>query len=166
MATPLGAELTEPPDSIPGASTMGEPTGSPLTAADVMTTHPRTCSAFSSVLEASALFNDVDCGAVPVVDGGPPIGILTDRDVALDVANNPDLGHRPVADFMSMDVISVAPDASLEEVATRFSRHGIHRLLVVDAAGQLRGIVAWSDLAPHVSDASLGRLVSGVDERH
>ena len=143
---------------------MAEPTRSPLTAADVMTTHPRTCSAFSSVLEASVLFQDADCGAVPVLDGGRPIGILTDRDVALAVANNPDLGNRPVADFMSKDVISVAPDAPLEEVAALFSRHGVHRLLVIDAAGQLQGIIAWSDLAPHVSEASLGRLVSEVDK--
>jgi CBS domain-containing protein len=136
-----------------------------LTAADVMTTHPRTCSAFSSVLEASLLFQDADCGAVPVVDGGRPIGILTDRDVALAVANNPDLGNRPVADVMSKDVISVAPDASLEEVGALLGQEGLHRLLVVDAAGQLQGIIAWSDLAPHVSEASLGRLVSEVDER-
>ena len=144
---------------------MAEPTRSPLTAADVMTTHPRTCSAFSSVLEASVLFQDADCGAVPVVNGGRPIGILTDRDVALAVANNPDLSNRPVADFMSKDVISVAPDASLEEVAALFGQGGIHRLLVIDADGQLQGIIAWSDLAPHISEASLGRLVGEVDER-
>lgn len=144
---------------------MAESTRSPLTAADVMTMHPRTCSAFSSVLEASALFQDADCGAVSVVDGGRPIGILTDRDVALAVANNPDLGNRPVADVMSKDVISVAPDASLEEVGVLFGQEGLHRLLVVDAAGQLQGIIAWSDLAPHVSEASLGHLVSEVDER-
>ena len=138
---------------------------STMTAADVMTSRPRTCSAFSSVLEASTLFQDADCGAVPVVDGGRPIGILTDRDVALAVANNPDLGNRPVADFMSKDVISVAPDAPLEEVGALFGQQRIHRLLVVDAAGQLQGVIAWSDLAPHVSDASLGRIVGEVDER-
>jgi CBS domain-containing protein len=144
---------------------MADPTRTPMTAADVMTTNPRTCSAFSSVLEASTLFQDAGCGAVPVVDGGRPVGILTDRDVALAVADNPDLGSRPVADFMSKDVVSVAPGASLEEVAALFRRHGIHRLLVVDAAGQLQGIIAWSDLAPHVSEASLGRIVGEVDER-
>jgi predicted transcriptional regulator len=68
---------------------MADPTRTPMTAADVMTTNPRTCSAFSSVLEASLLFEDEDCGAVPVIDGGRPIGILTDRDVALAVANIP-----------------------------------------------------------------------------
>src|SRR5271156_1991150 len=123
-----------------------------LTAADVMTPNPRTCSAFSTMLEASMLFHDVGCGAVPVVDAGQPIGILTDRDVALAVANNPDLGSLPVADFMSKEVFSVAPEASLSDVGTMFGRNSVHRLLVIDAAGQLLGIIALSDLAPHVSD--------------
>jgi CBS domain-containing protein len=143
---------------------MPDPTPNNLTAADVMTANPCTCSAFSSVLEASALFQDANCGAVPVVDAGRPIGILTDRDVALAVANNPDLGTLPVADFMSKEVVAVAPDASLEEVGAMFGRHGVHRLLVVDAAGHLLGIVALSDLAPHVSDGSFGRFVNDVIE--
>jgi CBS domain-containing protein len=143
---------------------MPDPTQPPLTAADVMTANPRTCSAFSSVAEASLLFQDVNCGAVPVVDAGLPIGILTDRDVALAVANNPDLGNRPVADFMSKEVFSVAPDASLEEVAAKFAEHAVHRLLVVDYNGQLKGILAWSDLAPHVSEKSFGRIVSETHE--
>ena len=43
-----------------------------------------------------------------------------------------------------------------------FGQHGIHRLLVVDAAGQLLGIVAMADLAPHISEASIGRCVNEV----
>jgi CBS domain-containing protein len=143
---------------------MPDPTPHNLRVADVMTASPRTCSPFSTVLEASMLFQDARCGAVPVVDGGRPIGILTDRDVALAVANNPDLGNLPVADFMSKDVVSVSPDASLEEAGAMFGQHSVHRLLVVDASGQLQGIVAISDLAPHISDGSLGRYVNQVVE--
>ena len=90
-------------------SSMPEPTLQNLRVADVMTANPRTCSPFSTVLEASMLFQDAGCGAVPVVDAGRPIGILTDRDVALAVANNPDLGSLPVTEFMSKDVVSVCP---------------------------------------------------------
>jgi predicted transcriptional regulator len=135
-----------------------------LTAADVMTPNPRTCSAFSTMLEASMLFHDVGCGAVPVVDAGQPIGILTDRDVALAVANNPDLGSLPVANFMSKEVFSVAPDASLQEVGAMLGRNSVYRLLVIDSAGQLLGIIALSDLAPHVSEQSLGHFVNQVIE--
>jgi CBS domain-containing protein len=136
-----------------------------LTAADVMTPNPRTCSAFSTMLEASMLFQDVGCGAVPVIDAGQPIGILTDRDVALAVANNPDLGTLPVADFMSKDVFSIAPDASLEEVGAMFGRNSVHRLLVMDADGQLLGIIALSDLAPHISEQRLGQVMNQVMEQ-
>src|SRR5271170_3731641 len=115
---------------------MPDPTSTKLRVADAMTAQPRTCSAFSTVLEASALFRDAGCGAVPVVDAGRPIGILTDRDVALAVANNPDLGNLPVTDFMSKEVFSVAPEASLPDVGAMFGRNSVHRLLVIDAAGQ------------------------------
>jgi CBS domain-containing protein len=141
---------------------MPDPNPINLTAADVMTPNPRTCSAFSTMLEASMLFQDAGCGAVPVVGAGQPIGILTDRDVALAVANNPDLGSLPVADFMSKEVFSVTPDVSLEEVGAMFGRNSVHRLLVVDAAGQLQGIIALSDLAPHVSERSLGHFMNQV----
>ena len=110
------------------------------------------------------LFQDVGCGAVPVVDAGQPIGILTDRDVALAVANNPDLGNLPVADFMSKEVFSVAPDVPLKDVGAMFGRNCVRRLLVVDAAGQLQGIIALSDLASHVSEQSFGHLMNQVME--
>jgi CBS domain-containing protein len=41
-----------------------------LTAADVMTVNPRTCSTFSTVLEAGHIFRDADCSAVPVLLAG------------------------------------------------------------------------------------------------
>jgi CBS domain-containing protein len=140
-------------------------TRSTLTAADVMTTSPRTCSAYSSVLEATLIFRDADCGAVPIVDGGQPIGILTDRDVALALPNFSDLASRAVADIMTKGVITVAPGASLEEIEARFVEHRVHRLLVVDAAGQLLGIVSRTDLVGHLPRGSFEHLGRQVVEQ-
>jgi len=53
-----------------------------LTAADLITPGPRTCSPFSTVTEAALIFRDENCGALPVVENGRPVGMLTDRDVA------------------------------------------------------------------------------------
>lgn len=129
-----------------------------LTAADVMTARPRTCSLFSSVLEAVMIFRAADCGAVPVVDDGVPVGIVTDREVALATTDDTELLTRPVTDIMTWGVIAAAPGATLEEVRARFDEHGTDRLLVVDAAGQLQGIIARSDLAPRVAERAGGRL--------
>lgn len=136
-----------------------------LTAADVMTPAPRSCSVYSSVLEASLIFRDAGCGTVPVVDAGEPVGILTDRDVALALAENDDLASRPVGDFMTRGVVSVAPGDSLATVAAKFGGEGLHRLLVVGDDHTLCGIITWSDLVPHLPDYSVGRFVSEVVER-
>jgi CBS domain-containing protein len=132
------------------------------TAADVMTPSPRTCSPFSTVLEAVLIFRDADCGAVPVVDAGQPVGIVTDRDVALALADVPDLPNRPVSDVMTKGAVTVPPDAPLDEIKDQFGAHGVRRLLVADPSGQLLGIVAWADVARYMPDRDVGEVVTEV----
>lgn len=136
------------------------------TAADLMTPSPRTCSVFSTVLEAVLIFRDEDCGAVPVTEDGQPVGILTDRDVTLALIDKgnalPDL---PVSDVMTRGVISIRPDATLDEIEQTFTSKSVRRLLVTDKSDQLVGIVAWADVAPYVSSQKLGRVVSEVVEK-
>lgn len=126
---------------------MAESAVSCVTAADVMTTGLRTCSAFSSVVEASLIMRGVECGSIPVVEAGAIIGILTDRDIALAVADHPDLASLPVGEIMSKNPIVVAPTATVAEVEAKMTEHGVKRVLVVDAAGQLLGLIARVDLA-------------------
>jgi CBS domain-containing protein len=128
---------------------------SELTASDVMTASPRTCSPFSTVLEAVLIFRDANCGVVPVVDAGEPVGVLTDRDVALALADYPDLVGRPVSDIMTKGVLTIAPEASLVEVIQRFGAECVRRLIVTRSDGQLLGIVTWADVAPYLGDLQL-----------
>jgi predicted transcriptional regulator len=143
----------------PGASSP------PNTAADIMTPNPRTCSTFSTVLEAVMIFRDADCGAVPVLDNGKAVGILTDRDVALALADKPDLATRLVNEIMSSGVASVAPETPIEVVRGHFGAQGVRRLLVVDSREQLLGIIAWADVAKILPDRAIGQMVSEVVEQ-
>ena len=136
------------------------PASRPPTAADLMTPSPRTCSPFSTVLEAVLVFRDADCGAVPVVDVGTPVGVLTDRDVALALADYPDLARRSVEEVMTRDAVTVAPETTLDRLKDLFASHGVRRLLVADASGQLVGIVSLADVAPHLSDGDVGGVVT------
>lgn len=134
------------------------------TAADVMTPGPRTCSTFSTVLEAAMIFRDADCGAVPVLDDGKPVGVLTDRDVALGLIElGADLGLAAVSQLMTQGVVTVAPTDSVEAIADKFADKKVRRLLVLDG-DQLVGIVAWADLAGHLSDVQFGQVVSEIVE--
>lgn len=139
---------------------------SKLTAADVMTANPRTCSTFSTVLEAVMIFRDADCGAVPVLDDGKPAGILTDRDVALALAEyEEELAGLPVSKVMTSGVVAVAPETTLDALVDRFGDHRVRRLLVIGPDDRLLGIVAWADIAPYVPDQRVGQAVSEVVER-
>jgi len=145
---------------------MATDNASKLTASDVMTAGPRTCSTFSTVLEAVLIFRDADCGAVPVLEDGKPVGVLTDRDVALALANYEErLPGLPVSEIMTRGIVSVPPDAPLSTIVEKFGDHGVRRLLVIDANDQLLGIISWADIAPQVSDRSVGRVVSEVVEQ-
>jgi CBS domain-containing protein len=133
-----------------------------LTAADVMTASPRTCSTFSTVLEAVMIFRDTDCGAVPILAEGKPVSVLTDRDVALALANFPDLVRRPVSEIMVSGVVAVAPEDSLEDVCEILRSQGVRRVLVVDPIMQVLGIIGWADIAPVISDRAMGQVVKNV----
>ncbi len=133
-----------------------------LTAADVMTASPRTCSTFSTVLEAVLIFRDSDCGAVPILAEGKPVGILTDRDVALAVAEFPDLVKRPVADIMKPGVVAVDASDSLSEVCDALRSQSVRRILVIDSGSQVCGIIGWADVAPVLSDRVMGQVVKDV----
>jgi CBS domain-containing protein len=136
-----------------------------LTAADVMTEAPRTCSRFSTVLEAVLLFKDANCGIVPVVDGGKPIGVLTDRDVALALGDYKQaLPATPVGDVMTQGVATITQDSALPAVVHMLTDQGLRRLLVVDDAGVLVGIISWANLLPHMSARGLGKMVHHVVE--
>ena len=144
---------------------MPEPTatGSTLTAADVMTVRPLCCNATSSVIEAVRIFREADCGAVPVFDGGKLVGVLTDRDVALALTEHDrDLLALPVGEITTPGVVSVGPGMPLDSVATMFADRGVRRVLVVDDLGNLLGIIGWADLAPHITDAKVGRAMTRV----
>jgi CBS domain-containing protein len=133
------------------------------TAADVMTPGPRTCSTFSTVLEAVLIFRDADCGAVPVLDDGKPVGLLTDRDVALALAENGgDLTSLPVSELMTRGVVAVTPSDSIETISEKFADKGVRRLLVIDAQGQLVGIIAWSDVTNFLTKQKIGEVVTEV----
>ncbi len=131
-----------------------------LTAADVMTAAPLTCSVFSTVLEAVMIFRDANCGAVPILQEGRPVGILTDRDVALSLADYPDAIGHPVGQVMKEQVISVAPTDSVAKVCEVLRTQEVRRVLVVDPNGRLVGIIGWADVAPVLSERLLGRIVA------
>jgi CBS domain-containing protein len=63
-------------------------------------------------------------------------------------------GDVRVGDVMTTDVLSVASDAEVAEVAQILVEHGVHRVLVIDGS-TLVGVVSSLDLARLVADGTL-----------
>ncbi len=169
MAQPLDSPASTDPAATNPADLdqgMAEPelVNPNMTVAEAMTVAPRTCSAASTVLEAVMVFRDADCGSIPITDAGQPIGVLTDRDVALAVPSYSELSRLPVGELMNKDVVTIHLDDTLDLAMEKLGDHGVRRLMVVDSEGVLQGVLSWTDLIPYLSKSSLGRVVSRIIE--
>ncbi|HEY6887990.1 MAG TPA: CBS domain-containing protein [Solirubrobacter sp.] len=118
---------------------------------EVMTEAVVTAEPSLPVREIALLMRARNVGSVVLVDGTRPIGFITDRDVALCVVADGRDPESRAGDHASTPVIVAAPDMDLEEAADRMIRHGIRRLVVIEA-GALVGVVTLDDLASRVGD--------------
>ena len=122
---------------------------------EVMTPNPRSVSPNDSIQNAAAIMRDEDAGAVPVVDNGRAVGILTDRDIVVRVVAEGGQLNGPVRDIVSRSLVSATPDMSTREAADLMSEHQIRRLPIVEN-DRLVGIVSIGDLA--VKEGKDGRI--------
>jgi CBS domain-containing protein len=129
------------------------------TAADIMTADPCTCSPLSTVLETAAIIVESGRGAVAILEGGRPVGVVTDRGLVRALTRTPELADRPVSDLMSW-VVSVLPDDPLDLIREKFREQQERPLVVLDPECQLVGMISWADLVPHLSDESSVEAVS------
>jgi len=120
-----------------------------------------TVSAVTPISEAARLMHDRNIGAVVVVNGSRPRGILTDRDIAMAVAAE---GWRPsthVGEIMHANPAVIREDQGIFDAVKMLAEHGVRRLPVVDAAGQLTGIVALDDVLMLLG-AEMGQVAAAL----
>src|SRR5688572_26266535 len=127
----------------------------PMNIREVMTPNPRTVSPNDSIQNAACIMRDEDAGAVPVVDNGRAIGIVTDRDIVVRVVAEGGQLNGPVRDIVTSALVSATPEMSTREAAELMSEHQIRRLPVVEN-DRLVGIVSIGDLA--VKEGKDGRI--------
>jgi CBS domain-containing protein len=131
---------------------------------DVMTPNPRSVTANDSIESAARIMRDEDTGAVPVVDNGRPIGIVTDRDIVIRAVADGGQLNRPVRDIVTSSVISATPDMSTRDAAQLMSEHQVRRLPVVEN-DRLVGIVSIGDLAVKEGrDSRIGDTLQHISE--
>ncbi|HXI56561.1 MAG TPA: CBS domain-containing protein [Polyangia bacterium] len=116
---------------------------------ELMTHDVATCRTSDSLNRAAQLMWERRCGCVPVLDDNDRVvGMLTDRDLGMAAyTQGRRLDDVGVTAAMSRPVQTCLPSASVEEAEDLMMAHGIHRLVVVDPEGELRGLVSLNDIA-------------------
>jgi CBS domain-containing protein len=150
-----------------------------LTARDIMTPDPVTVAPDVTVTEAAQIMMEKHVGALPVVEGGKMVGLVTESDLIMQDARV----HFPtylsllggyifapgstdrfeaslrkavgatVADVMSTDPLTVAPGAVVSDVATLLVEREVARVPVIEN-GRLIGIVTKHDIVRSLAEGA------------
>lgn len=116
---------------------------------DLIQRDPKTLGAQDTCEAAARAMRDQAIGCVVIEEDGRPIGIVTDRDLAIRVmATGDDPSKTPLESVMSGEPIFLKGRRSIEDAIQTMSEHRTRRLLLVDEKGRLEGVVSFDDLLP------------------
>ena len=114
---------------------------------DVVTAGPET--ELGTVAQRLASNN---VGAAVVTEGEEPVGIVTDRDIALEVGQSDDVAGTPAEDVMTAGLTTLREDADAIEISRAIKEENARRFPVVDENGELTGIVTLDDLVATIGE--------------
>lgn len=114
----------------------------------------------ASLHEAALTMAEEHVGALVVVTGSDPpqvVGILTDRDLALEVlGRTTPSGDLRAGHLAKGPPLAVLASATLQEAVAAMEKAGVRRLLVVEDDGGVIGLVAAEDLMAAISEELAG----------
>ena len=105
----------------------------------------------SPIAEAAATMQRFGVGSLLVMEDGPgtePVGIVTDRDLAIQGFASE---SSQVGSVMTPIVATVGEEADVHEALEIMRAHGVRRLLVTSGDGALRGILSIDDVVDGLS---------------
>ncbi|MFL5827740.1 MAG: CBS domain-containing protein [Thermoleophilaceae bacterium] len=126
---------------------------------EVMTHSVVTADCGVPLSDVGALMRDRNVGSVVICEHGQPVGVITDRDLALAVvADGVDVAS-PVGDQATRPLVTGEVEMELEEAVALMVQHRIRRLPVLEGS-ELAGIVTIDDLAVRAGDLELAQHIT------
>ena len=119
---------------------------------------PMVISPSTTVREVNALADEMGFSGFPVVDGGKVVGIVTGRDLRFETRMD-----LPVREIMTPQerLITVSEGISSEDAKALLNKHKLERILVVNDAFELKGLITVKDITKQTSFPNAARDASG-----
>jgi CBS domain-containing protein len=136
-----------------------------MSVGSICTRVTHTAAPEETVRTAAARMDERGVGTLVVVaEGGKPIGIVTDRDIAIRcVAAGRDPDELRVSEIMSAPLRSVQEDTAIDAALQRMAGMHVRRCPVVDRNGALVGILAVDDVLDLLAEElrQVGSVIGG-----
>ena len=126
---------------------------------EVMTDTVVTAARAATIREVAELMRDRNVGSVVISDDdGHPQALITDRDVALAVADGTDHDEEAY-EHATRPLVTGEPEMDVEEAAATMVQHRVRRLPLLER-GRLCGIVTLDDLAVRTGDLKMAQQMT------
>jgi len=124
-----------------------------MSIAEICHHHPVTMRAIDELTQAAQLMREKHIGYIVVVEPEPqgagvrPVGVLTDRDIVIEVvASGAEAKLLKVGDVMTVPAVTISESASSSVALAEMRRIGVRRMPVLGTRGQLVGVLSLDDL--------------------
>jgi CBS domain-containing protein len=132
---------------------------------EIMSSSVHSIRPAETIADAARSMAKHDIGALPVIEGGKVIGMVTDRDIAIRAVAGAIESGKEVREIMTGSVVTCSPDDDIEDALGLMSKQQIRRLPVCKADGALVGMVTLADAAERDADKEeVGETLAEVCE--
>src|SRR5215213_3761784 len=119
---------------------------------EIMTRNVKTANREMTLREVAALMRDGDMGAMPVVEDGKLVGIVTDRDIVVRAIADGKDASTAIGDVMTTEIFSARENDFVFEAIRLMGDRQVRRVPIINEAGELVGIIAMADVALETED--------------
>jgi CBS domain-containing protein len=114
-----------------------------------------------SLTSVARLMEQHNVGTVVIVQNQKPIGIVTDRDLALALGAREVPSQTPAGQVMTVPVTTIDQRKEMADATWYMLGYEVRRLPIVDEKGRLVGMVTLDDLLRHLA-RQLANLADGI----
>jgi CBS domain-containing protein len=120
---------------------------------EVMTENPSCCLPSDEASRVASLMKSENVGSIPVIESEQTrklIGIVTDRDLAMQIVADGRDKSTKVSDVMTTNVVTCLVDEDVQNALDAMADYRLRRIPVVDVDGRIVGIISQADVATRV----------------